>query len=526
MVMRPETNGCTNRFAGAHVEDVPAEPVAGKLVKGKVREGKIELSYRLGDRWLVRQRVDPASPASRSAFIKALRQEFVGIDEQQEADIASQLMQLDADAHDPEQGRDGPGSPLVFREEEPWPDVVNGENLIHEIADTLRRFVVLPDGAVEAAALWCVSTYAFDVFLHSPRLAVVSPVMRCGKSTVLRLLGCLVAKPQAIDNATPAVLFRLIDAAAPSLLLDECDRWMADREAAAALISVINSGHRKGGTIPRCVGDSFEPRAFATFAPMALAAIGSLAATIRDRAVFIRLRRRMPGERVDRLREDRLEPELEPLRQRITRWIMDHRDELADADPDLPEQLDDRARDNWRPLIAIADLCGEWAGLGRAAATALAADRDVDEGSWAELLLSDLRDLFHARDVDRLSTTDILSALHGMEHRPWPEFGRARKPITPIGVAGLLRRFRVRPGTIRLGGDTGKGYLRERLQDAFERYLPPYAPPEPSQRHNPHGRPVPAGSEPSHPESDVTAPTARRSAPQAECDGVTAREGG
>ena len=38
------------------------------------------------------------------------------------------------------------------------------------------------------------------------------------------------------------------------------------------LIGVINSGHRKGGTIPRCVGEDFEVRAFATFAPMALAA--------------------------------------------------------------------------------------------------------------------------------------------------------------------------------------------------------------------------------------------------------------
>ena len=39
----------------------------------------------------------------------------------------------------------------------------------------------------------------------------------------------------------------------------------------------------------------------------------------------------------------------------------DHASELREADPVVPPELHDRAADNWRPLLAIADLVGgEW----------------------------------------------------------------------------------------------------------------------------------------------------------------------
>lgn len=32
---------------------------------------------------------------------------------------------------------------------------------------------------------------------------------------------------------------------------------------------------------------------------------------------------------------------------------------LTEANPELPEALNDCAQNNWEPLLAIADLCGE-----------------------------------------------------------------------------------------------------------------------------------------------------------------------
>ena len=42
---------------------------------------------------------------------------------------------------------------------------------------------------------------------------------------------------------------------------------------------------------------------------------------------------------------------------------------LAEADPDVPDELHDRAADNWRPLLDIANAVGgDWPERARAAA--------------------------------------------------------------------------------------------------------------------------------------------------------------
>ncbi len=89
--------------------------------------------------------------------------------------------------------------------------------------------------------------------------------------------------------------------------------------------------------------------------PKVIAGIGGLAETLEDRSIIIQAQRVAPGERVERLRLGRL-GELEPLRQKCRRWADDHGDALSEADPAVPDLMSDRAADNWRPLLAIAEL--------------------------------------------------------------------------------------------------------------------------------------------------------------------------
>jgi len=65
----------------------------------------------------------------------------------------------------------------------------------------------------------------------------------------------------------------------------------------------------------------------------------------------------------------------------------------------------------------------------------------------------------------------LCSALAGIETSPWPEWSKG-KPITPRGLARLLKPFRIEPRTIRDGDDTPKGYVKDDLVDAWERFLP------------------------------------------------------
>ena len=71
---------------------------------------------------------------------------------------------------------------LVLPEPEPWHEVVDGQVLLDELVAVLRRYVVLPDGAAEAMALWVLHTHTIESAEITPRLALLSPEKRCGKN--------------------------------------------------------------------------------------------------------------------------------------------------------------------------------------------------------------------------------------------------------------------------------------------------------------------------------------------------------
>jgi hypothetical protein len=184
------------------------------------------------------------------------------------------------------------------------------------------------------------------------------------------------------------------------------------------------------------------------------------------------MRRRAPNEVVERLRRRKLKAEFEPLRRRLARWCRDHADAIAVSDPAVPSFLDDRERDNWHPLLAIADAAGgPWPELARRAAEIAAGSREEDAPGLT--LLADLRDLFHDRAADRLATDDILGELRELDERPWSGW-RDVQPLNARGLAKLLKPFGIEPRTVKWpGGATAKGYVREWFDDAFARYLPP-----------------------------------------------------
>ena len=68
-----------------------------------------------------------------------------------------------------------------------------------------------------------------------------------------------------------------------TLLIDEADNL--ELSTKAVLRAVLNSGHRKGGSVMRFVNG--QPRRFATFAPIALASIGALTLPLMSRCIRI-----------------------------------------------------------------------------------------------------------------------------------------------------------------------------------------------------------------------------------------------
>ena len=54
--------------------------------------------------------------------------------------------------------------------------------LLDTIKETILDYVILPDGAEIAIALWAVFTHAHDCFGISPLLAITSATAECGKT--------------------------------------------------------------------------------------------------------------------------------------------------------------------------------------------------------------------------------------------------------------------------------------------------------------------------------------------------------
>ena len=88
-------------------------------------------------------------------------------------------------------------------------------------------------------------------------------------------------------------------------------------------------------------------------------------------------------------------------------------------DPEMPSSLRNRAADNWRSLLSIADGFG-YGETARAAATALSADR-LDEDVGVQLLI-DVRTIFQAGEVDRIGSAALVEQLIGLDEGQWGEW--------------------------------------------------------------------------------------------------------
>ena len=432
----------------------------------------------------------------------------------------------------------GQGRPINLPCPEPWPVAVDGAALLDTLSSTIRDYVIVSDVQADAVALWSVHTHAHDASDVSPKIVLKSVQKRSGKSRMAEVLDRIVARPLFISGIKPAALLRIIEMQAPTLLLDEMDTAMKqDREMAEALRGIINSGFNRSGArfimnVPT-PGGGFEPRQFSTWAPQLLSGIGDLPDTVRDRSIEIEMMRKRSDEKVKRLRR-KDGNDLQVLCRKSARWARDNVENLRDATPEMPYGLSDRTADAWEPLLAIADLAGgDWPQRARKAALALSGEHVVEDDNIGTMLLSDIRAIFGVdpqvyvtKDEEKQITSErLVVTLVAIEGRPWAEFGRRRIPLTKNSLARLLKPYKIRPGTIRVGPgeeDTAKGYKLAHFADVFARYLPALYPQNqtvtPSQANKSTAF---CASSTVTPLFDVTVENADNASVLAGCDGVT-----
>ncbi|WP_405934493.1 DUF3631 domain-containing protein [Streptomyces longwoodensis] len=367
-------------------------------------------------------------------------------------------------------------------------DRIDGAALLNEVEAFHRRFNVFPnEAAYVAVVLWDAHAHLLDCFESTPRLAFLSPEPGSGKSRALEIVETLVPNPMAAVDASAAALFRAVagvDGKRPTILFDEIDTIFGPKAGEnEQLRGFINAGHRRNRPMFRCVGDGANQtvQAFHSYAAVAVAGLGYLPDTIRDRSVNIRMRRRARNESIEPYRTRIHEQQGFALRDRLAAWAEQVSERVMNVWPAMPEGVTDRPADVWEPLLAVADAAGgDWPGRAREACVVLvAASKANDKGSLGVRLLTDLRDHVMA-GIDRLPTVAILDRLNALDDAPWADLHG--KPLDNRRLSRMLAEYMtadnepITSRNIKAAGSVLKGYYAADLRDAWARYCPP--PPE------------------------------------------------
>lgn len=349
---------------------------------------------------------------------------------------------------------------------------IDGAELLLDVRTYVLRFVAFPSSwCADAVTLWTAHAHMIEHFHTTPRLAAISPEPESGKSRLLEMLATLTPDPMLMLSPSPAALFRKIAAHQITLLVDECDTIFTSRgkeDQNEDLRALLNAGYRRGATIPRCVGPKHDVVEFPVFAATALAGIGDLPDTVMTRSIIFRMRRRAPAEPIEQYRIRVNEPEGHTLRDRLALWAIAVGESAGAAWPTLPPGVADRRAEVWEPLIAVADLAGgDWPERARVAAVADVAAHSVREPSLGVRLLMDIRTVMG--DRPSMFTEDLLTKLNALDESPWGDL--RGYPLDSRGLAARLRKYAVKPTTVRDGERVSKGYRAADLFDPWTRYL-------------------------------------------------------
>ena len=365
-------------------------------------------------------------------------------------------------------------SNLPFKEHEATFDPVDPAQLFSEISRAIRTYIVCEPEQADAATLWVVQTHLTDVAEVSPILLINAPERACAKTVLQQLLGLLTYHALFASNASTSALFRSIEKWAATLMIDEADTFFREN---SELHGMVNAGYKKGGFVLRseASGDSFEPKMFPVYGAKCIAGISlekHLPDATMSRGIVINMRRKMVHEKVERMRNLDKE-QFERLGSQIARFAQDYAQQIRMARPQLPEELSDRAQDNWEPLLAIASCAGdEWLNRATAAALKLSASSD-EKTSTSNDLLADIKTVLFAWDRPTVKTQELIDKLNGDADMGWNTYNRG-KPMTPRQLAKLLDPYGIKPKTVRQkDGTTPKGYERADFWDAFDRYIKP-----------------------------------------------------
>lgn len=358
---------------------------------------------------------------------------------------------------------------------EPWPEPVDGNELVEEIFTAIEKCVYLNSEQILAITYWVLHTYFIrpkgerQAFRYSPILHLTSWLFGCGKTVLQDLLAEMSHKSQKAANISASSLFRLLHSKQPTLFLDEIDTYFPNRDE---LVGFLNAGYdERVGKVMRQSpkgNDWSEMAEFSVWGAKCLAGIGSQVATLESRTIKIQLVRKPVQIRVERLHDViTQDPEFFlNIRRKCVRFAQDNGEALIRQHPAYRNELSDRANDCWSGLFKLAALIVADTQRLHDAAIKLSSSSGPEKSDFEEFLL-DLKPFVESFPQSRIPSKALVDYLRSLEDRPYPH-----KSFSTYDLAIKFKPHGIH--SIQMRTDTGrnvKGYEKAELQQLISKYL-------------------------------------------------------
>jgi hypothetical protein len=211
-------------------------------------------------------------------------------------------------------------------------------------------------------ALWDIGTYFHFLFSAYP-YAYHGGSTQTGKSKALRLSSQIAFNAILSNNMSPASIFRLIQNARATLLLDETEKLSTRKmdNRVQEFRSILLSGYQRGGqAVYRVEKDKNEMQTvtpFNVYGPKRTANIEGLEDVIGNRCK-ITIHRRSVNNAIIKYEPDPEDPIWRTLRGQLCILFLQHWKEVKaiydNLNPEELEGLDGREFELWRPIITMA----------------------------------------------------------------------------------------------------------------------------------------------------------------------------
>lgn len=199
---------------------------------------------------------------------------------------------------------------------------------------------------------WIIATYYYDLFTAFPRLYIYGPY-GSGKTRLMLLITYASRRGLAVLDPSDASSYRGFEAFGPTFGIDES--LLSSR-----LIKIISAGYKKGLKIPRVGRDKKERwilEMLESYAPVVFNTTEDLREILKQRSIILTMKiARDPSPSG----EDPTPIEFENIREELYLARLTRAWEVYEAAIQIHKKipLEGRARELWRPLLAIAKLIG------------------------------------------------------------------------------------------------------------------------------------------------------------------------